>query len=238
MRKTLIPTLVASLFALTLPMGGQAETSSVSGPLAQASDSRGHHEGRRAHAHDTHKDMRGQGGMMRMSHHAGKAGTMSPRAWLRGLDLSEAQRDKVFAIMHAEAPKMREQAKLIRAARTELNGHATAAVLDPAQLKAASDKLARAMADMSASRVGTRNQIFQLLTPEQRQQVQARLAKAQGRGGDGGHGMGSGSHGGHGMGPGGHRSGHHGEGHGNGRHGHGNPQRGASHGTTPPTQAS
>jgi Spy/CpxP family protein refolding chaperone len=151
---------------------------------------------------------------------------MAARAWLRGLDLSEAQRDKVFAIMHAQAPKMREQSKLVRAARMELGGLATAATLDPAQLKAASDKLARAIADMSESRVSTRNQIFQLLTPEQKQQVLARLAERSGRGGEG-----------RGTGHGGHRPGQQGEGRGHGGHGHGEQQRSSAPGATMPIQA-
>jgi Spy/CpxP family protein refolding chaperone len=154
--------------------------------------------------------MGGQSGMMRMGGREQGASAMSPGAWLRGLDLTETQRDKVFEIMHAQAPRMREQAKLVRTARTELGGLATAPSLDPAQLKAASDKLARALADMSAARVGTRNQIFQLLTPEQKQKLQAGLAQYGDRKG-GGHGMGPDGHrkgGGHGMGPDGHRPGH------------------------------
>jgi Spy/CpxP family protein refolding chaperone len=232
MRKTLIPALAASLFALTLPLGGQAETAAGAGPQAQMGhrpahgDNRGESRGHGAQAHGSHHGMSGQGGMMRMGGGQHGGGMMAARAWLRGLDLSEAQRDKVFAIMHAQAPKMREQAKLVRAARTELGGLAMAATLDPAQLKAASDKLARAIADMSESRVSTRNQIFQLLTPEQKQQVQARLAERSGRGGEG-----------RGMGHGGHRPGQHGEGRGHGGHSHGEQQRSSAPGATMPTQA-
>lgn len=231
MRKTLIPALAASLLALTLPIGGQAETASGIAPQAQMGhghgEKRGHAEGRGHHARDSHHGMSGKGGMKHMGGGAHGSGMMSGRAWLRGLDLSEAQRDKVFTIMHAQAPKMREQAKLVRAARTELGGLATAANLDSGQLKAASDKLARAIAEMSESRVSTRNQIFQLLTPEQKQQVQARLTERGGRGGEG-----------RGMGQGGHRSGQHGDGRGHGGRGHGEQQRSNAPGSVMPSQAS
>lgn len=202
MRKPLIPSLAASLFVLALPLGGHAE--SPSSTRHEAGRGHGHH------THASHHGMGGQSGMMRMGGREQGASAMSPGAWLRGLDLTETQRDKVFEIMHAQAPRMREQAKLVRTARTELGGLATAPSLDPAQLKAASDKLARALADMSAARVGTRNQIFQLLTPEQKQKLQAGLAQYGDRKG-GGHGMGPDGHrkgGGHGMGPDGHRPGH------------------------------
>ncbi len=230
MRNTLIPALAASLLALTLPMGSQAEPASGPAPHAQAGQSHGRHDSHSEsrghasrHSHASHHGAREQVGMMGMSHRDGKPGGMSPRGWLQGLDLSEAQRDKVFEIMHAQAPRMREQAKLVRTARAELGGLTTAPALDPAQLKAASDKLARALADMSASRVSTRNQIFQLLTPEQKQQLQARLTERGGRGG---------------MGPGNHRPGQHGEGQGHGGRGQGKAQHGSAPEATVPTQAS
>jgi len=195
MRKTLIPSLAASLFALVLPLGAHADT--PSSPRHEAGRSHGHH------AHASHHGMGGQAGMMRMGGREQGTHAMSPRGWLQGVDLTEAQRDKVFEIMHAQAPRMREQAKLVRTARAELGGLATAPSLDPAQLKSASDKLARALADMSAARVSTRNQIFQLLTPEQKQKLQAGLAQHGDRKG-----------GERGMGREGHRPGHHGGSHG------------------------
>jgi Spy/CpxP family protein refolding chaperone len=129
---------------------------------------------------------------------------LSLQAWLHGLGLTDAQRDKVFEIVHAQAPGLRQQAKAVRAARGELGALSTAATLDSAQLKAASDKLARALADMSESRVRTRNQIFQVLTPEQQKQVEAKLAQYDRKhGGHEGHMRPGGHHGhGHGMRPG------------------------------------
>ena len=39
---------------------------------------------------------------------------------MRNLNLSEAQRDQLFALKHAQAPQMREKAKLARNAQQEL----------------------------------------------------------------------------------------------------------------------
>lgn len=117
------------------------------------------------------------------------------RGLLRGLDLTEAQRDRVFGIMHAQAPALREQAKHLRQAQRELNTLALATELDEARLKAAVDRAARSMADMALLRTRTHNEVFKLLTPEQQAQLKARLeagpARSPGRMHDGpGHGPG------------------------------------------------
>ena len=38
-------------------------------------------------------------------------------AFMRGLDLTEAQRDKIFEVRHAAAPMLREKGKQVREAR-------------------------------------------------------------------------------------------------------------------------
>ena len=58
---------------------------------------------------------------------------------LRGLNLTEAQRDKIFEIMHAQAPVMRDKAKALRKAETDLhaltaNAHAERGSRDHARL--------------------------------------------------------------------------------------------------------
>ena len=188
MKKTLIPALAASMIAFGWPASGSADPRAGEGQppsvhqpgraLLHAS-SHGHGAASTGSPSPTAGERTHGGGM-----HGG--GMMSERGWLQGLGLSEAQRDKVFEIMHAQAPGMREQGKAMRAARAELAALSTAASLYTAQLKAASDRLARAVADMSESRVRTRNQIFQLLTPEQRKQVETRAAHRQHHGAHGG----------------------------------------------------
>lgn len=100
------------------------------------------------------------------------AGRLPP--FLRGLKLSEEQQDKVFAILHEQAPKMREQAKTARQAHTELRDLALAEQYDEARARALADSGAKAMAEMALMRMRTERQIVALLTPEQRQAMSDR----------------------------------------------------------------
>lgn len=145
------------------------------------------------------------GGMMHDGHHARHGAGMMPL--LHQLDLSEAQQDKVFSIMHAQAPLMREQAKIAHKARTELRELGFADKFDDAKARSLADAEARAHAEMALLRTRTAQQIFALLTPEQRKQaldLKARHADMH-------HGMG--------MGPGADRHMGPGMGRGPGRHG-------------------
>ena len=122
---------------------------------------------------------------------------------LRGLNLSEAQRDKVFEIMHAQAPVMREKAKVARKAGEDLRALTTAADFSDAKARTLADTEAKAMADMSLVRAKAERQVFEVLTPEQRKQLAE--MKAQGgpersRGDGPGRGRGNGQRGMNGMG--------------------------------------
>lgn len=92
-------------------------------------------------------------------------GEMPP--YLRALNLSEAQRDKVFEIMHAQVPTMRDKAKAARKAEEDLRALSVAADYSEAKAKALADVLAKAMVDMSLARVKADRQVFETLAPEQ-----------------------------------------------------------------------
>jgi len=106
-------------------------------------------------------------------------------AFLRGLDLTEAQRDKVFAVMHANAPAMREQGKILRATREELAKLALSTDYDDAKAKALTERSAQAMSTMAQLRARSTNEIFRVLTPEQQAKVVERRARWGERGGRG-----------------------------------------------------
>jgi Spy/CpxP family protein refolding chaperone len=93
--------------------------------------------------------------------------------FLHGLDLSEAQRDKVFALMHAEAPRLRDQAKALRQSHAALQALTRAEEFDASRAKELADAGAKALADMALARASLENQVFKLLTPEQRERMQA-----------------------------------------------------------------
>lgn len=90
---------------------------------------------------------------------------------LRGLNLTEAQQDKVFEIMHAQAPVMREKAKALRKAEGDLRALTSAPDYSDAKARALADSAAKALAEMTLARAKAERQVFDLLTPEQRKQM-------------------------------------------------------------------
>jgi Spy/CpxP family protein refolding chaperone len=91
--------------------------------------------------------------------------------FLRGVQLSEAQQDRVFAIMHAQAPTQRELEKKIRAAHDALRTAGSAAQFDEAKASAQAQALGQAIAAEALLRARTEAQVFAVLTPEQRDQA-------------------------------------------------------------------
>lgn len=97
--------------------------------------------------------------------------------FLRGLDLSEAQQDQVFAILHAEVPRRRELDKAERRAHDALRALAGKAPLDEAKAAAAAQALGQAVADLELLRLRTGAQVLAVLTPQQRAQLDERRAQ-------------------------------------------------------------
>lgn len=108
-------------------------------------------------------------------------GGHGPR-YLRGLDLTEAQKDKVFDLMHAQAPAMRAKVKELREARSNLEALTRSPTYDEAKVRTLTDKAAAAMADLARMHARTEHQIYQLLTPEQRQELNERKDSRDERG--------------------------------------------------------
>jgi protein CpxP len=157
--KVLTPVLGACLLASTLALGAPATASADDlRRVSAAGDWRGgemHPRGGRRHD-----------GAMRM---------------LRGLDLSEAQRDQIFEIRHAQAPAMRAQMKALHAARKDLRELALAPQYDAAKAQAAADALAQATSQMALMRIDTMRKVLAVLTPEQRQTLDERRAQWRAR---------------------------------------------------------
>lgn len=117
-----------------------------------------------------------------------RGGEMGPH-YLRGLNLSEAQRDKVFEIMHGQAPLMRDKAKAQQKVEDDLRQLTAAPDYSEAKARALGDALGKSVAEMALARAKVDRQIFEILTPEQRQQLAERKpgedAPPRGRGGEG-----------------------------------------------------
>lgn len=101
---------------------------------------------------------------------------------LRGLDLSQAQRDQIFKIIHDRAPAMREQMKAVRAAHEELRNATTAPSFDSARARQAADAVGKAQTDAAYARAETMSRVLAVLTPEQRTKLEQRRERGPRRG--------------------------------------------------------
>lgn len=112
-------------------------------------------------------ECRGPGG------HGPRYGLKAPGLpFLRGIDLSEAQEDRLFAILHAEVPQLREQDKTEDKAHEALRAMAEAGDYNEAKAAAHTKALGQAIAARELLRVRTAGQVMALLTPEQRARLQ------------------------------------------------------------------
>ncbi|WP_219115935.1 periplasmic heavy metal sensor [Janthinobacterium sp. UMAB-56] len=91
---------------------------------------------------------------------------------LHGIDLSEAQQDKVFAATYSQAPLLREQEKIAFKAHAQLRELAVSGAYDDAKASALATTAAQAMAKISLQQARLEQQLLAVLTQEQRQQAQ------------------------------------------------------------------
>jgi Spy/CpxP family protein refolding chaperone len=111
-------------------------------------------------------ERRGPGG------HGPRHGLKGPGLpFLRGVDLTEAQEDRLFAILHAQAPQLREQDKIEDKAHEALRTMAEAGDFNEARASGHTKALGQAIAARELLRVRTAGQVMALLTPEQRAQI-------------------------------------------------------------------
>ncbi|PLY44315.1 hypothetical protein CSZ94_06135 [Janthinobacterium sp. ROICE36] len=99
--------------------------------------------------------------------------------FLHGIDLSEAQQDKVFAATYAQAPLLREQEKIAFKAHAQLRELAGSSAYDDAKASALANTAAQAMATISLQQARLEQQLLAVLTPEQRKQAQQRRDSRQ-----------------------------------------------------------
>lgn len=163
--------LVAATFiAMTLPMASSA--------IANEHDQSHEHDQKGAHCqkHGNHhaKQSWGHGQSHNQAH------------FLRGLNLNEAQKDQVFAIVHAQEPIIREARKQHWALKKELFTVTQAEQFDDAKAQQLANKIATLEQSKVLSRARTHAKLLAVLTPEQREQSRARIEKM--REGHGAHG--------------------------------------------------
>jgi Spy/CpxP family protein refolding chaperone len=101
------------------------------------------------------------------------------RMHMHGLNLTDAQQDKLFAIMHAQAPERREHGKAIRKAHEAMRELGRADKFDDAKAAALSRDLGQAVAAEALLQARTEAQALAVLTPEQRDQLRQRRMRGR-----------------------------------------------------------
>lgn len=84
------------------------------------------------------------------------------------LNLTEAQQDKIFEIMHKQAPLARAQHKAVHKIEEEINQLAVTDHYNQSDLRTLADKFAKAIADELVQRLATQAELRALLSPRQR----------------------------------------------------------------------
>lgn len=84
-----------------------------------------------------------------------------------GVELSEAQQDAAFAILHAASPALRQQEKNLHQAQEALRA-LVPATPDELRLQSVLERLAKASTGLELQRFRLHQKLFSLLTPEQR----------------------------------------------------------------------
>jgi len=91
--------------------------------------------------------------------------------YLMELNLTEDQQDKVFAIMHASAPAIRDQFKAVRKARESLHDLGHAAQFDSGIAGSLAQALGKAESQLALLQARNEHDIFAVLTDEQRKDL-------------------------------------------------------------------
>ena len=105
--------------------------------------------------------------------------------FLRGLDLSDAQRDKIFELQHAMQPRQRELMKAVHSSRDALHDLAHGDGFDAKQARQLADQHARAVSELALLHAETGAKLRALLTPEQRKQADEQRSRFERRRHDG-----------------------------------------------------
>ncbi|ATQ77394.1 hypothetical protein CR152_25005 [Massilia violaceinigra] len=102
----------------------------------------------------------------------GEGGLPPPRGPLfgQGVELTDAQEDKVFAILHAQKPKRREHARTLHDSQDALRALGNAEQFDDAKASSLAQAAGKALAALALLDARTDAQVRAVLTPEQRKQ--------------------------------------------------------------------
>jgi protein CpxP len=100
---------------------------------------------------------------------------------LRGIDLTDAQREQVRSIMDSHQAEFRQVHEKVREAHRAFAEATHAEPIDEAAIRTRSTAVANAMADEAVLRAKLRAEVFAILTAEQQQQLRERRAEREKR---------------------------------------------------------
>ncbi|HEY1152173.1 MAG TPA: Spy/CpxP family protein refolding chaperone [Pseudoduganella sp.] len=100
--------------------------------------------------------------------------------FLRGIELSEAQEDKIFTILHGQAPYLREQHKAEEKAMRGLHELRDAAKFDDGAASRLAQAAAQARANIVLAEIRIHQKVLAVLTPEQRKALDERKPRSGG----------------------------------------------------------
>ena len=106
---------------------------------------------------------------------------MAELPMLHDVDLSEAQQDGVFELVHAQIPVQRALEKKAAKAFDELYRLSASEQFNAKQARALAEAYAQAQAQLTFNQAELESKLRALLTPEQRQQLDAPHAAPTGR---------------------------------------------------------
>ncbi len=91
---------------------------------------------------------------------------------LRGLDLTQEQREQVRKIFQEQSPAVRDRMEAARKAQQDLRALALSPNFDSGRARDLADTAAKAHADAAVARAEAMSKVFALLTPEQRTKLE------------------------------------------------------------------
>lgn len=155
--------LATSAIALALPFAAQAQPAPAAETPASQSSPKAPREPHR-HGHRDHQ-----------RHHGGKH--QDGMRALRGLDLSQAQRDQLRALFDAGREARRKQMEEMHAARQALHALALSADYNPTRAGELARDIAQKESALLLARAEEQHKLLQILTPAQRKQLDERKAR-------------------------------------------------------------
>lgn len=181
--------LYPKLLAATLLAGGL--TAFAARPVIAAPDGDGNapehceshhgsHHGSPQGGPGTHRGEHGGAGHFG-GHRMGMMGGEHLPPFLRGLELTEAQRDKIFELQHAVAPRERELLKTVRSSRDALHQLAHGDGFDAKEARRLAEQHAKAVGELALLHAETGAKLRAVLTPEQRKQADEQRSRFERR---------------------------------------------------------